>query len=329
MTLGFALGLMTVEMAAIAAPSARLVYVREPGAESCVDEEGLRKAVAARLGYDPFFAVAKVTVVTHVRREPSGAFHADVTLVDESGVARGARAIESESQECGPLVGALAIGISLALDPLSLTTPDKPADSPPVDKPPPDPPKETPVTPPPKADKPPAETPPQEPYSEPWRGWIGAAVTGNLGTTPGLSGGGLIRGKLARGPWSVGLEARVDAPTSTNTTTGGTISAWLAQGALFGCGQASYFQGCAVASIGPLIAESQSILSPRSTTLLYAAAGPRIGLEVKILPSLAVNAFGQALFAFAPRTLQIDGQDVFRQAILAPSFGVGLLGRIF
>src|SRR6185369_6255773 len=108
------------------------------GAERCVDEEGLRRAVAARLGYDPFFPWAKVSVVAHVRKDP-GAYRAEVTLVDEGGVSRGTRALSSEGDDCAPLVGALALSISLALDPLSLTRsappPEEPKRAPP---PPPD-----------------------------------------------------------------------------------------------------------------------------------------------------------------------------------------------
>ena len=45
-----------------AAASARLVYVRGPGAEECPGEEALRAAVGTRLGYDPFFAWAPDTL---------------------------------------------------------------------------------------------------------------------------------------------------------------------------------------------------------------------------------------------------------------------------
>ena len=127
------LGLLLASSPALAAPSARLAYVREAGAESCPDEEGLRRAVAARLGYDPFFVWARVTVVAHVRKD-AGAYHAEVTLVDEGGVSRGKRAVTSPGDDCAPLVGALALTISLALDPLSLA-PAQPATEPPRPRP--------------------------------------------------------------------------------------------------------------------------------------------------------------------------------------------------
>src|SRR4051794_4640258 len=52
-----------------ASPASRLVYSRGVGAESCADESALRAAVATRLGYDPFFPWAPITVVAQIRRE--------------------------------------------------------------------------------------------------------------------------------------------------------------------------------------------------------------------------------------------------------------------
>ncbi len=54
---------------AAAAPTGRLVYSRAPGAESCADEATLRRSVAARVGYDPFFPWAKRTVVANLARQ--------------------------------------------------------------------------------------------------------------------------------------------------------------------------------------------------------------------------------------------------------------------
>ena len=44
-------------------PSSRFVYARGEGAELCPDEAQVRLAVAARLGYDPFFPSAEKTIV--------------------------------------------------------------------------------------------------------------------------------------------------------------------------------------------------------------------------------------------------------------------------
>ena len=84
---------------ALATPSARLVYVRDKGAEDCPDEAALRAAVAARLGYDPFFPYAKATLFAEVGRD-GNVIRARVRLVDEGNDVRGARDLEHKGARC-------------------------------------------------------------------------------------------------------------------------------------------------------------------------------------------------------------------------------------
>ncbi len=318
--------------AALAAPSARLAYVRAPGAEGCVDEEGLRKAVAARLGYDPFFPWAKVTVVAHVRKE-GGGFKAEVTLVDEAGVSRGARALHAPGDDCRPLVGALALSISLALDPLSLTRPPGEKVEPP--KPPPEPdvggaPEAPParVEPPaPPAREPP---PPVEEGPPPLRGFLSAGGLGSAGVTPGLAPGGLVRVSLERGGWSVGLEASATGPTSRGADTGGRVKAWLAEGRLLGCGAiASPFFGCTFVAAGPLVAEGDGLRVTRSAILPLVDAGARLGARGWVAPWLRVEGFAEASLLLTRRALQVDGKDAYRQPLVFPGLGLALATPIF
>ncbi len=325
------LGLLLVSSAALAAPSARLVYVREAEAESCMDEDGLHQAVAARLGYDPFFTWAKVTVVAHVRKEV-GAFRADVTLVDEAGVSRGKREITSPGDSCGPLGAALALTISIALDPLSLA-PKPPASAPPPvaiappDEPPPAP-REPPT--PPSPSPIPLQIKPRRIDSPPpeWQGFIGIAALGSYGATPGIAFGGALRGSLARGHFSLGLEARADAPTTSAATTGGAVKAWLAQSTLLGCGRVAIVVGCGFLSAGPLVATGIVTL-PHTAVLPYVAVGPRIGVEWPLSTRFQVEGFTQVGFALARRALQVDGRDAFRQPVAAFSVGAAVSVRIF
>jgi hypothetical protein len=326
-----ALGLLLASSASLAAPSARLVYVREADAESCMDDAGLRGAVAARLGYDPFFAWAKVTVVAHVRKE-IGAYHAEVTLVDEAGVSRGKREITSPGDDCAPLGTALALTISIALDPLSLVS--KPIAS---DPPPPVIEAEAPIAPPPAPITPPTPPVPIAPpiaprpagESEPaWRGWIGIAALGSYGATPGIAFGGALRGSLVRGHFSLGIEARADAPTTSTATAAGAVKAWLAQGTLLGCGRAAIVVGCGFISGGALVA-SGIVVAPHTAALPYGAVGPRIGVEWPLGARFQVEGFTQAGFALARRALQIDGHDAYRQPVVAFSAGAALSVRIF
>ncbi len=334
------LALSMASSAALAAPSARLVYVREPGAEGCADEDGVRRAVAARLGYDPFFPWAKVTVVALVRKE-AGGYRAEVSLVDEASVSRGRRTLAHEGDACAPLVSALALTISLALDPLSLTQ------SPPAkdDAPPTPPPREAPVSdpksPPPDPPTPrssPDDRPAPPPAAEPpppveprpaFHGWAALAGLGNYGVTPGVAFGGLLRGKVERGPFSVGLEASATAPTSASAPSGGQVQAWLAEGTLLGCGRISVVVGCGFVSAGPLVAGGVSLAVPRTAVLAYGAAGPRLGVEVPLGDRFRLEAFAQVAFAMVPRAPQVDGWTVSQPPIGAGGLGVGGWGRVF
>src|SRR5262249_14357059 len=108
-----------------AAPSARLVYVREAGAEDCPDEEVLRAAVRARLGYDPFFPYAPATLYAEVGRKDD-VYRAHVKLVDEKNVVRGARSLEHRGGVCADVIDAMALSMSIAIDPRSLVGPPAP-----------------------------------------------------------------------------------------------------------------------------------------------------------------------------------------------------------
>jgi hypothetical protein len=115
------LGLFVVVLAnaAWASPSARLVYALSKDAQSCGDEAQLRRAVARRLGYDPFVVASDTTVVVEFRREGEG-LKSRIFLI-ESGHALGfARELLSKSKQCDELLLSSALAISIAIDPESL-----------------------------------------------------------------------------------------------------------------------------------------------------------------------------------------------------------------
>src|SRR5687768_2823399 len=83
---------------AFASPSAKLVYVRGTGTESCPPEADLRKMVAVRLGYDPFFPSAQKTVVAEVGRAPDG-YRGRVRIVSDDGNVRGERELATKGDD--------------------------------------------------------------------------------------------------------------------------------------------------------------------------------------------------------------------------------------
>ena len=277
----------------------------------------------------------KVTVVAHVRREAS-AYRADVTLVDEAGVSRGKRELTSPGDSCAPLGPALALTISIALDPLSLLpkpsviappaaviAPPVAVMAPPIAPPRTPAPLPTPAPIPPPIAPRPIDSPPPE-----WRGFLGIAALGSHGATPGIAFGGALRGAIERGHFSLGFEARVDAPTTSTATTAGAVKAWLAQSTLLGCGRVAIVVGCGFVSAGPLVATG-IVATPHTAVVPYVAFGPRLGVEWPLGSRFRVEGFTQVGFALARRALQIDGSDAYRQPVAALGAGAAISMRIF
>ncbi|MBX3190466.1 MAG: hypothetical protein KF819_25930 [Labilithrix sp.] len=313
-----ALAIVTFAGEASAAPSARLVYVRDTGAEDCPDEPALRAAVAARLGYDPFFPHAAATLFAEVTRE-GGTYRARVKLVDEGSVVRGARDLEHKGPRCADLVDAMALTMSIAIDPRSLTSPPAPSvveEPPRQDDPPP---AEGPPAPPPAAvDAPPPRAAAPEIASRVGlfatlaaSGWFGAAPAPATGLTAGV---GLRRDWLA-----VLVEGRFDLPSSREVAAG-TVETSLVAGSIAPCFVRGVVFGCAVATLGSLSARARGITFPSSDDALHFLLGGRAGVAIPLSGAVEIRAHGDLLYAATPQILRIDGRDVYT----LPRLGAGI-----
>src|SRR5262249_39931632 len=104
--------------------TAELVYTRAAGVEDCPDEAAFRAAVEARLGYDPFRAEA-------AQRFRAEVFAADdelvghLVLVDDAGASSGVRAFRAGA--CSELAAAMALALSIAINPNLATEASAPA----------------------------------------------------------------------------------------------------------------------------------------------------------------------------------------------------------
>src|SRR5262245_34038263 len=112
---------------------AQLRYARGPGAERCPDDATLRAAVTARLGYDPFTAVADgdVTIITVAIARAGRGLRAVIDL-EARGSPAGRRVLASPRPGCDDLAPTLELAISIAIDPLSLDRPAPPSLTPPA-----------------------------------------------------------------------------------------------------------------------------------------------------------------------------------------------------
>jgi hypothetical protein len=312
----FALSAIAASASARANPSARLVYVRGPGAESCPDEDAVRTAVAARLGYDPFHAVASTTIFAEVTHARAG-FGAEVKLVDDHGVQRGARKIATTG-DCRAVIDAMALTISIVVDPLSLTGPRPP---PVVEEPPPVEPEPPPPAPP--APPPPIAPPPPPPVDRSGRvsGFAGVGTIASLGMAPGLAVGGTAFGGV-RWRWiSLALEGRIDLPSSAATAEGSRVRSNAIAGSFVPCVHLEVPFACALVTMGALHATSDAE-QRRSATALYTGLGARLGVAIPLATWLDLRPHVDALFSLHGHALQVGGVDVFTFPVVSGAAGL-------
>jgi len=325
-----AIVVFTMARPAFASPSARLVYARSADASACPDETALRGAVAARFGYDPFFAWAKRTVVVEVWRHGEQ-FASRVQILDEQGLARGVRELTTDGPSCSELFDATALAISIALDASSK------ANAPAVDAPTP-----APVEPPSGA---PTPLPTPEPLvsnttrdevrssravGTPSASWFaGIDVLGSTETAPSVSAGMAAYGELRVHNLSAALEVRVDAPASTTAADDGSrATSWLYAAQLVPCFHLRPMSFCALGSVGQFVVSGAGISSPTSGTVPFAAAGARVGAEWPLSEALLLRAHFDGLVDLDRPTYEVDGVNRWTATLLAASFGVGVAARI-
>lgn len=294
----------------LASPSAKLVYVRSAGTEACPDEAELRRAVATRIGYDPFFPVAQKTVVAQVSKAPQG-YRARVQIVAEDGTVRGERELGTKGQDCGELVGAIALAISVALDDLD----EAPPPAPPA--PPPDPPPPAADPPPPPRREPARDTTPTapEPAKKPpeervdFAGLLGGGVV--TGTAPSVAASVHVAAILGMGPLAIRIDGRADAPSGTGLRPNGRLSttSFVAVASVCVRGRIPFF--CAGGGPGHIASTTEGLANPRSDGAAIAVAALRAGARIRATSFFFVEpsiAFGANLVR---HDIIVDGQIAY------------------
>jgi hypothetical protein len=327
--------------------SARLVYARAPEASSCPDESALRSAVAARLGYDPFFPWAKQTVVVQVWRE-NRQFKARLQLVDAAGLAHGTRSLASGQPACAELFDAAALAISIAMDSLPKDEPPpasakdsanasaNPNDSANASTNPNDSANastnanDSAPTPAPVAAPALEATPSPLPPGPARRVDVGVDVLGAAGVEPGPTVGGAVFAALRTRAVSVSVEGRVDAPASAaSASTPGRVSAWSVQAALVPCARYRDASFCAVGVLGRLRAVSTGITDPRPDEGLFVAAGARVGFDWPLSETLSLRTHLDATVDLLRAHMQIGGKPAWTAPPFAGAAAAGLAAHFW
>jgi len=309
----------------LAFPSSRLIYARGEGAAQCPDEPALRNAVVDRLGYDPFFPWADVTIVARVSGAGAGLV-GTVELVDKAGIVKGARELRASASQCPQLISSMALAISIAIDPDSLDRAGPPPVEPRVEEAEPSPEfwKEEPER---KVDRAPvAKAPPPPRPSERVRVEAGGQVAVTAGAAPGVAIGPGVGVRLRYSAWSATLEGRYLFAQDRDVT-GGTLASSVIEGALSGCGHAGPAFGCAVGNVGALHVTGEGVDRPRSDTAMTVRVGPRAGAEWRLSDHFALQLHADLAFNLIRPDISLDGNLVWRAPLVAGLAGISLFGR--
>lgn len=329
-----------------AGASARLVYVRGPGAEACPAEAAVRAAVSTRLGYDPFFAWAHDTLFAEITRS-GRTYHAAIKLVGDDNRLRGGRDLSVTSDDCSSVVDAMGLTISLTIDPshtgdgaphpVATSPPPQPTPTPATDPvgPPPPPPSAlqaagpsapaSPVTPQ-AASQDRLVTPPGR--DDRFRGYVGVGALGSVGAEPSASVGATIFVGASWRLLSVDLEARGDVPTTvTSDVPSARVQAYLLAGSLVPCVRYVFAFGCPVLSVGRLDATSMGPTSPHDATDAWVGAGGRAGVQIELGADWWLRAYGEVLGTLRRETLLIGGANAYTFPPASGGLGAAIAWR--
>lgn len=316
---------------AAATPTARLTLARGPGADKCPDEDFVRKTVAARLGYDPFFPWARKTVIIEIARTATG-FRGTAQIVDDSGVVLGERVLETKGGDCVEPMTALGLAISIALDDLddvasspSPPSPGSPAAASAAPSPPPNPPPSempAPVS--------PAQISPRDP---PFRLLLAAGIDGSIGLAPSPSLGGDLSLGVSGPHWMVRTDFSLDATSSGSVgqaQQGISVAARTWGTTVLGCGRLAVPYLCIAATLKAFDAEAEGrVVFSQTGRAPLLGFGLRAGAEFPALTWYFVRGeVAGDVHALRPR-VAVDGQDVYEVGPVSGSAELSFGVRLF
>lgn len=308
-----------------ASPSARLTYVRSMDAASCPDESALRKAVAVRFGYDPFFPWAKKTVVVHIGHE-GRQFVAHVELVDDAGLTRGTRDLRADDGDCTRIFDATALAISIALDAFAASSNDASPTAPPPEGPPS--PEGAPAAPFPPSPTPAESTSPTFPQPSRSPFMAGADVLGSLGAAPGGTAGvGVFVGAQSR---SASFELRLHADASPPVAVGPAGRAETARFAatVAPCARFGVAFACGIGELGLLRAWGSDLNFVSADSMAFLAAGGRLGVAFPVSDAFFLRIYAEGVFDLDRARFELDYYDVWTAPLVEGTLAVGLARRI-
>ena len=300
-----------------ATPAARIQYTLGAGTETCADDESLRRAVSAQLGYDPFRENAALAIVASVS-EKNGIFHGRVEVRNAP---EPPRIRDLDSRDCAALLSAMALTIGVAIDPLTLNGPPSSVSTAPPSAPP-----ETAKPSAPTGNEATVNSANREPdlAQDPPRFQASLGGHAALGAAPllsaGIDGGVAVRWLLV----SLSLEGRVNLPSTARLSSGGDVVVSLQMGRFVPCVRRGLLVACVLAGVGAIRAGSERVTNPRADVNFYADVGVRAGLEIPISETFAVRPQIDLVAPLTRPTIYHNGVGFWTVPALS-----GALGGVF
>jgi hypothetical protein len=301
----------------------RLTYQRAEEAKRCPDEQELRGAVEAELGYDPFDPQATELLQVRITRE--GGELVAVIELSAGGDVAGRRELASRGEDCRELAAALALAIGIAIDPVRAGKPPEPEPAEPAPPPPPPAPPPPPPAGPPQPRAPEPHPPPEPGTPLRWRVAGGGLVA--IGTAPAPAAGIWVGAAVRSGDLSIGLEGRADAFASKRVDAG-SVSASLLLASILPCWHPGFVLACGVGSIGALQGSGEQVDEPRKETTLFAAAGARLGVELPLGSVLALTGHVDVRANLTRTSLRLDDRDVWTTPPVGGDLGLGVRAEL-
>jgi hypothetical protein len=311
----FAVATLTAwPLAAAPRRGARLAWARTEEAERCINAQSLQEDVIARLGWNPFVLPRDLEMEGTMARTRTG-YRADLRFRDATGQPLGRRTLESREPTCRDLGEAVAVAITVAIDPDAVPT--RPA----TDKVEPEPP---PPSPPPAEPAHPGERRPRVRVS--LMGGAGAGVVPDLAAVTSIRVGALVHDHIEIGLGST-LFHEADAAGLGFSLTSGELRGCLRPG-----GGGDIFRICATFLAGLFSSWVQSPdLAPIEVGAFpWFAGGGGPALSLPVAGRLRLELMVEAFVPFTRRQAFVRAvpEPVWEQSTIAGRGEVGV-GALF
>jgi hypothetical protein len=267
-------------------------------------------------------SAATARLTTTIFRGPGREVHATMDLQDAAGTVGWSRHLVAYNDDCRELVLNMALSIRIALDPN--LRPRPPKDGQPTSS------AVYPSVPPAASGAPTgalAIGPSRrgEPESQPTGPEVRAGLGGGVsfGTLPLVSGGPSLELSVRYRRFSLGVEGRIDLPTTLDLKDGERLTAWLAAAAVAPCAQFRHVFGCGFVSLGAVTSAGSWADGRSDRTALIAATGPRAGIELPLSERFAARIHGDLALSLTPTDL--GTQHTWMSPAVAGLLGIRLV----